>query len=230
MSNLTKKELKNLVKKANKSIIMETSYNRIRDHIQGGESFTIITSDRHERSSSDNKTMYKQLKQDYKEAGFPFTEIKGGYKETTKYVKDPKTGEEIQVKLDEPVVATENTILVTTHTRPDIERGQEGSGEQLFEFTKQMAQKYSQEAFIFGEQATTKRGQTFKDIKAYSANGGKISEPWAGPWSSIKTVENDEDFWSRVKGKYFQLTEKKKTSQPRSWLEAMKKSKSGYEW
>jgi len=229
MSNLTKKELKNLVKKANKSIIMETSYNRVRSHIQGGESFAIISSDRHERSSTENKLMYKQLKQDYKGAGFPFTEIKGGYKETTKYVKDPDTGKEMQVKLDEPITVTENTILITTHTRPDVEREQD-FGEQLFDFTKQMAQKYGQEAFIFGEQAATKRGQAFKDIRAYNEGGEIILEPWAGPWNSIKTVENDEDFWSRVKGKHFQLAEKKKTSQPRSWLEAMKKSNSGYEW
>ena len=74
------------------------------------------------------------------------------------------------------------------------------------------------------------KGVSFKDIKAYDSAGKKIRQPWAGPWESIKTVESDEDFWSRVKGKHFQLAEKKKTSQPRSWLEAMKKSKSGYEW
>lgn len=58
----------------------------------------------------------------------------------------------------------------------------------------------------------------------------EIKDEWAQrPWTSVQTVEKDNDFWSRVKGKYFQLkeTKKKKTSQPRSWFEAMKKNEWG---
>ena len=94
-----------------------------------------------------------------------------------------------------------------------------------------MAKRYGQEAFIYGESAKSQSGRVFKNIRAYDSNGNAINESWAGPWNSVKTVEKDEDFWSRIKGKHFQLKEqKKKTSQPRSWLEAFKKSRSGETW
>ena len=230
MVEVSESDLKQIINEATKDMLVETSYNRIRSHIEGGESFVMIAANRHERTPAENNRMFKQLKQDYKAAGFPFTEIKGGYKETTERVKDPETGEDVEVTLEEPRAVTENTLLVTTHVRLDVERKADNSDKQLFDFSMKMAQKYNQEAFIFGEEAATKRGISFKDIKAYDSAGKKIRQPWAGPWESIKTVESDEDFWSRVKGKHFQLAEKKKTSQPRSWLEAMKKSKSGYEW
>jgi len=230
MVEMTKDELKQIVRDANKDLLLETSYNRVRSHIQGGEAFVMIRSDRHEQTPAENKRRFKQLKQEYKIAGFSFTEIKGGYKETTEYVKDPDSGEEVETRLEEPRTVTENTLLITTHFRPDVERAAEDSADQLFDFTVKAAQKYNQEAFIFGEEAETRRGLNFKDIRAYNKRGEKIQDSWAGPWTSIKVVEDDEDFWSRVKGKHFQLAEKKKTSQPRSWFEAMKKSKSGYEW
>jgi hypothetical protein len=228
------KKIKAIIKKAvGRSSLVETSYNRVKSHIEGGAAFVIITSDRHERSSKENKKMYRHIKQNYKSAGYPFTEIKGGYKETTKYVKDPDSGKEVEVKLDEPTQVTENAVLVTTHVRPDVKRGEAESPERsLFDFTVEIAQKYNQEAFIFGEEATTKSGQVFKNIRAYDKGGSLVNEPWAGPWTTLETVEGDSDFWSKVKGKHFQLkeTEKQKTSQPKSWIEAMKKSRSGEEW
>ena len=93
-----------------------------------------------------------------------------------------------------------------------------------------MARDYGQEAFIFGEPVETKSGKQFQYIRAYDQAGNVINEPWAGPWNSVETVEGDAEFWSRVKGKHFQLKERKKTSQPRSWIEALKKSKSGETW
>ena len=113
MPKLTNNELMELVRKANKDVdifLVEGSYNRIRQHIQEGNAFVMITSDRHERSTASNRTLYKELKSSYKHAGFPFTEIKGGFKETTKRVQDPETGEESQVELEEPVYVTENMV------------------------------------------------------------------------------------------------------------------------
>ena len=230
MPKLTHTELKKLVREANRGseLLQETSYNRVRGHIENGNAFAIITSDRHERSGKENRLMYQQMKQQFKNAGFPFTEIKGGFKETTRTVQDPDTGEEKQVALEEPVQVTEDTILITVHNRPDVDV--ETSAQDLLSFAAQMAREYSQEAFIFGEPVTTGTGKQFQYIRAYDQAGAPINEPWAGPWNSVETVEGDAEFWSRVKGKHFQLKERKKTSQPRSWIEAVKKSKSGETW
>ena len=233
MPKLTKNELMKLIRKANKDkdiFLVESSYNRIRQHINEGNAFVIITSDRHERSSKENRRMYQQLKSDYKNAGFPFTELKGGFKETTKIEADPETGEEIEVRLEEPKYVLENSVLVTTNIRPDVEI--ENTPEDLLNFSAEISRKYSQEAFIFGETAVGSTGRQFQHIRAYGKDGSAIDEPWAGPWDSVETVEGDADFWSRIKGKYFQLkeTEKKKTAQPRSWIEALKKSKLGETW
>jgi len=231
IKNVSKKEIFNLVKSAiqNKSTLQETSYNRIRQHIEEGNSFVIISSDRHERSGKENKQMYQQMKQDFKAAGFSFTEMKGGYKETTEIIQDPETGEEIETELEEPQHVTEHSLLITTHERPDIE-SEENTAERLFDIATEIASQYDQEAFIFGESATTTSGKQIKIIRAYDKIGNQINDTWAGPWSNMEMVSDDSDFWSRVKGKHFQLKERKKTSQPKSWVEAMMKSKKGFTW
>ena len=231
MENLSKAEVYQLVREAmaEKNLIKEmSSYNRVRGHIEGGHPFVIMSSDRHERSQSENQQMYQQMKQDFAAAGFPFTELKGGFKETTKTEVDPETGEEVEVELDEPIHVTENSVLVTTHGRgEDVE---ESSAESLFDAAVEISRKYNQEAFIFGEVATTSRGKDVKVINAYDKDGNQIQDSWAGPWTSVETVSKDADFWSRASGKHFQLKESKKTSQPKSWFEAMKKSKKGLKW
>jgi hypothetical protein len=234
MSKLNFKELKKIVQEANDGseiFLTESSYNRIRNHIENGASFVIITSDRHERTLPDyegptNNELYQQMKQKFKNAGFPFTEMKGGFKETEKTVEDPETGETKQVALEEPIQVMENSILATVDLRPDVGFPQP----KLKAFTAQMAKEYDQQAFIFGEQVATSSGQQFPYIRAYDQGGNFIDETWAGPWSSVAMVEADEIFWSRIKGKHFQLRERKKTSQPRSWIEAFKKSRSGEVW
>ena len=231
VASITKETIYEIVKEAveERSTLKEmSSYNRVRDHIEGGSAFAIISSDRHERSGSENRKMYQQMKQDFAYAGFPFTELKGGFKETTKTEVDPETGEEVEVKLEEPVHVVENSLLVTTHARSD--EGEENTPESLLNFASEMSHKYDQEAFIFGESATTSRGDEFKIINAYDSGGNRIKDAWAGPWTSVETVSGDADFWSRASGKHFQLKEHKKTSQPKSWVEAMMKSKRGLKW
>ena len=231
IKNVSKKEIFNLVKAAieNKPILQETSYNRIKEHIEEGNPFVIISSDRHERSGQENKRNYQQMKQDFKSAGFPFTEMKGGYKETTEIEPDLETGEEVEMELEEPRHVVEHSLIVTAHERPDVESA-ENTAERLFEVATKIASNYNQEAFIFGEAATTASGKQIKIIRAYDKNGNQINEAWAGPWTNIEIVSDDSDFWSRVKGKHFQLKERKKTSQPKSWVEAMMKSKKGFTW
>jgi hypothetical protein len=233
---VSKKDIFNLVKKAltEKKLIREmSSYNRVREHIEGDKSFVVISSDRHERTQRDwegetNKEAYHQLLQNVKEAGLTYIELKGGFKETTTTEVDPETGEEVEVELEEPVHVTENSILVTSYGRG--EDAEEKTPEELFDFAEEMARKYSQEAFIFGEPAATSRGSEFKIMHAYDKDGNRIEESWAGPWTSVQTVSNADDFWSRASGKHFQLKESKKTVQPKSWIEAMMKSKKGFTW
>ena len=202
-----------------------SSYNRVRDHIEGGHPFVIMSSDRHERTGAENRQMYQHMKQDFASSGYPFTELKGGFKETTKTEIDSETGEEVELELEEPIHVIENSILVTTHARGEGE--EESTPDSLFNFAVDASRKYDQEAFIFGEPATTVRGNEFKIINAYD---NQIQDSWAGPWTSVETVSKDADFWSRASGKHFQLAESKKTSQPQSWIEAMMKSRQGLKW
>ena len=231
IKSITKKDIFKLVREAVQNVgpLKESSYNRIRQHIEDGSAFVIISSDRHERSGKENKQMYQQMKQEFKIAGFPFTEMKGGYKETTEITTDPDTGEEIELELEEPRHVVEHSLLVTAHVRPDVAT-EENTAARLFEVATEIASKYNQEAIIFGESATTASGKQAKIIRAYDGAGNVINESWAGPWSSVETVSGDSDFWSRVKGKHFQLKERKKTSQPKSWVEAMMKSRKGLTW
>jgi len=57
MAKLNLEELKKLIRETNgdKIFLTESSYNRIRDHIEGGAAFVIITSDRHERTLPEYK-------------------------------------------------------------------------------------------------------------------------------------------------------------------------------
>ena len=44
-------------------------------------------------------------------------------------------------------------------------------------------------------------------VRLYDKSGGPIEEPWAGPWSSLKQVGDDEVFWSTIGSKKAQLAE-----------------------
>jgi len=231
IKNISKKEIFKLVNRAVReaNLLQESSYNRIREHIEEGNPFVIISSDRHERSGAENKRMYQQMKQDFKSEGFPFTRMEGGYKETIEIETDSETGERVETELEEPRHVVEHSLIVTAHERPDVESA-ENTAERLFEVATKIASKYEQEAFIFGEGATTASGKQMKIIHAYDKDGDQINETWAGPWTRIEVVSEDSDFWSRAKGKHFQLKERKKTTQPKSWVEAMMKSRKGFTW
>jgi len=227
----SKERIYDIVKSVMKerSILKEmSSYNRVRSHIEGGNSFVIVSSDRHERSGAENRRMYQQMKQDFASAGFSFTRLEGGFRETTETETDLEAGENLKPEFEESVYVIENSLMATTHGRG--EGVEESTPDALFDFAVEMSRKYNQEAFIFGETATTARGKETKIINAYNKDGEQVQDSWAGPWSSVETVSRDSDFWSRVKGKHFQLKERKKTSQPRSWIEALMKSRQGLKW
>ena len=64
IKSMSKEEVFKLVEEAVHGVatLQESSYNRTREHIEEGNPFVIISSDRHERSGKENKQMYQQMK------------------------------------------------------------------------------------------------------------------------------------------------------------------------
>ena len=136
--------------------------------------------------------------------------MQGKWEET-----DEETGEKREV--------IENSLIIYSDERPDVPRSEDAS---LFEFGKQMSERYNQEAFIYGELVQSRSGNKIRTIQAFNA-AGEVQN-WGGPWRSIQQVEQDTEFWSRVRGggsgKPFQFVEEdvEVHEAPRSMMEAMK--------
>ena len=63
-------------------------------------------------------------------------------------------------------------------------------------------------------------------IRLYTKDGEPIKESWAGPWSSLSQVNDDDLFWSTIGSKQAKLTEmleQYKAMKVTSKLEAMEK-------
>jgi hypothetical protein len=214
---LTKKLLKEMIDKQMK--LSESTFGSVKRRVntydqektaRTAKEFVVMSSDRGERSSAENKDVYSQFKQKVKSAGFPFTEFTGQWVET-----DEETGEKRKVQ--------ENSVIIYSDVRPDVPEQPEG----LFEFGMKMSKKYSQEAFIYGEMVTSRAG-TNRMIQAFDAKGNV--QNWGGPWSSMEAVKEDAPFWSRVRGggTPFQFNEQVKeevaVEAPNSVIEAMRKA------
>jgi hypothetical protein len=136
--------------------------------------------------------------------------------------------EEIEPAEEEPegIEVKENSILIWEQTRPD--KGERGElGLSLFELAKFLAKKYNQDSFIFGEPVKSERtGKQQMLIKLYDRLGDPIQEPWAGPWSTLTQINDDDIFWSSIGSKRAKLTEllnKYRQLPVRSKMDAMKK-------
>ena len=216
---LTTKVLKNMIMEAVTEATAKSLADRINAPDYGGredrqaEEFVVMSADRGEKSPSENTQRYQELKASSKAAGYPFTELQGKWEET-----DEETGEKREV--------IENSLIIYSDERPDVPRTADAS---LFDFGKEMSVKYDQEAFIFGELLTSKSGNKVRTIQAFDASGAV--QNWGGPWKSVSEVEQDSEFWSRVRGggsgKPFQFTEglgEEVHPAPNSMMEAMKTS------
>ena len=227
------KELKKIVRKtikevktedsvllASPGLLKEASYNRIRHHIEtSGVPFVMISAFRDERSINENQQLHKELKSNYKAAGFPFTELRAGYPQCpdtaeedteTGICHDKETGEEV------PKVDTiELSLLVYEYERPDVER----TGD-IYDVSVNLAQKYNQDSFIYGKPNETEEGgvsyrmdpktkerNVSMDIQAYDKDGSLITADWAGPWSSVETAKESDVYWSKIFGRKWKLTE-----------------------
>ena len=213
---ITKDMIKGLIKEALGEATSQSVADRINAPDYGGradrqaEEFVVMSADRGEKTPAENMQRYKELKAASKAAGYPFSELQGKWEET-----DEETGEKREV--------IENSLIIYSDVRPDVTQAEDSS---LFDFGKQMSERYDQEAFIYGELLQSRSGNKVRTIQAFDASGAV--QDWGGPWKSIQQVEQDTEFWSRVRGggsgKPFQFVEEDVEihEAPNSMMEAMK--------
>ena len=172
----------------------EASYARVKDKIEEQNiPFAMITAFRGGLKKKDNLKRQKELENYVSSRGFPFTKLPG-----SGYVEDPEE------EGGEPVEVKENSILIWDEARPDAPRADDST---LFEVARELAQKYDQDSFIFGKPFKSDDEEVRMIVRLYDKSGGPIEEPWAGPWSSLKQVGDDEVFWSTIGSKKAQLAE-----------------------
>ena len=139
------------------------------------------------------------MKTAFKDAGFPFVDMVGGYSE------------------EEHGDVSEPSLLVLGYARPDFK---DERVEGLFQLAAQLSKNYQQDSFIYGAPAKTSTGEAalfddpktgelrpIMDIRAYDNHGNPIGEPWAGPWNNLVTAKEDDVYWSVVAGKKGKLVE-----------------------
>ena len=180
--------------------LQEMTFNRAKQHIEEeAVEFVMISAFRGGKNQPGNRVRHKEMKSAFKDAGFPFIDMLGGYSE------------------EEHGGATEPSLLVLGYQRPDF-GGERVEG--LFNLATHLSKRYEQESFIYGAPAKTATGETalkdnpltgelkpIMDIKAYGPDGRPINEPWAGPWSTMNVAKEDDVYWSVVGGKKGKLVE-----------------------
>ena len=228
--------------------LFEANYGRAKRKIEVEMvPFVMITAFRGNLSRRENVENQGKLEEYVAGAGFPWTKMPG-----SGTIEDPiepeDSDEEIEVdtvelaedvgleaeeeteateeEVPEGVEVKENSILIWEQTRPD--KGERGEiGLNLFELAKFLAKKYKQDSFIYGEPVTSERtGQRQMFIRLYDKEGVSIKEPWAGPWSGLTQIGDDDVFWSTIGSKRAKLTEMLqhyKGMKVKGRLDAMKK-------
>ena len=215
---INKEAIKSIIKEVIGEATAQSMADRINAPDYGGreerqaEEFVVMSADRGEKSPAENMQRYREIKSAAKAAGYPFSELQGKWIET-----DEASGEKREV--------IENSLIIYSDERDDVAR-EEGSS--LFDFGKKMSEMYDQEAFIYGELLQSRAGNKVRTIQAFDASGA--TQDWGGPWKSIQQVEQDSEFWSRVRGggsgNPFQFVEEgvEEHPAPNSMMEAMKVS------
>ena len=130
--------------------------------------------------------------------------------------------EEPEEEGESPREVKENSIIIWNERRPDVEE----SDLSIFELAKFLANEYNQDSFIFGKPFKSDDEEKKMVVRLYDKNGDTINEPWAGPWSSLTQIDDDDLFWSAIGSKKTKLTELKEQyekMQVKSKLDAMKK-------
>jgi hypothetical protein len=199
-------------------------------------------------STSENHRRQKKLEEYVAGAGFPWTKMPGsGYVEDAPSpgesgeefdVDAAKLAEDIELAAEEEIEDTEeetpegvevkeNSIVIWEETRPD--KGERGElGLNLLELAKFLAKKYDQDSFVYGQPVCEKRpgGECFMRAQLYDRTGSPIKASWAGPWSSLEEIDDDDVYWSTIgskKAKLVELLDKYRQLPVKSKMDAMKK-------
>jgi hypothetical protein len=214
-------------------ILTEANYWRVKNKIENEMvPFVMISAFRGGSSKSENLRRQKDLENDVANDKFPWTKMPG-----SGYVEDPideefeVDAEELAVDADfepeetepkEGVEVKENSIIIWDEQR--LDKGPRDSEANLFELAKFLAKKYNQDTFIYGKRVTDDQGNAEMNIKIYDKGGNP--ETWAGPWSTLTQIDDDDVFWSAIGSKKAKLTElqdKFRQLPVRSRMDAMKK-------
>tara|TARA_R110002051_G_scaffold172154_1_gene242542 strand:- start:3121 stop:3915 length:795 start_codon:yes stop_codon:yes gene_type:complete len=222
--------------------LSEANYANVKRKIEDEQvPFVMISAFRGGVSKRENIVRQRNLEEYVASARFPWTKMPGsGYVEDAEeeYEIDSKEltedlgtveDEDIEVTEEEPegIEVKENSILIWEQTRPDKgERGEVSLN--LFELAKFLAKKYDQDSFIHGQPVCEKRpgGECFMRAQLYAKSGDPIKAPWAGPWSSLEEIGEDDVYWSKIgskKAKLVELLDKYRQLPVKSKMDAMKK-------
>jgi len=216
--------------------------------------FVMISAFRGSFSRNANKRKQRKLEEYVAGAGFPWTKMPdSGYVEDPTDPTEPEELEEpqeetepefevdtselaegIELEAEEEIEAPEeetlegvevkeNSILIWEQTRPD--KGERGElGLSLFELAKFLAKKYDQDSFIYGEPVVGASTGKHMEILPYNKKGEKLD--WGVSWSSLKQIDDDDLYWSRIgskKAKLVELLNKYRKLPVKSMHDAMKK-------
>jgi hypothetical protein len=224
---ITKKKLKKIIKEEIAKVHLNTSlmedmfseeekhaleemasFSRIKEKIEQqmipfvmitafrGREWDPETKDYKEVSRAKNMKRQKELEMAVKAAGFSWNRMPG-----SGYVEKP---ERIPLAYNE---VKENSILIWEEgEREDVAK----SGTKLKNLATDLAKRFEQDSFIYGEPVTGEAtGRTSMLMAPYDQSGNQITETWAGPWSSLAAVGNAAEYWSTIAGKKGQLREMK---------------------
>lgn len=187
---LSEANLNHIMKNAEKNGIVVISANR--SSVQGSIPNTDLTSDFEEWAKSNqlqdteqnqekflntrNRECYKELEDTISRAGYSYSKVYGGYKETiddkhSNYVFEP-------------------SIIIYATNR----KGQRVSFEQLFDFAKELARKYKQETFYaqFPGQAPNYYNQDGKVVNKNSSKDFKFNREGETYFTTTKLSKNPE--------------------------------------
>lgn len=185
---ISEKQLMRLIKEEIKFALNEGSFGRVKRRIeQEAIPFVMISAFRGNLSGRENLARQREMERAVSNAGYPFQKMPG-----SGYVEDTEDGEGREVR--------ENSILIWDEERGDFSRDEDPGleGITLPELAQALAILFDQDSYIYGD------GDT---IRVYDRSGAVIDEPWAGPWTSISQVSDDNPYWSTVAGKRAALTE-----------------------
>ena len=218
--------------------------------------FAMITAFRGGLSRNENKRNQKKLEEYVSARKFPFTKMPdSGFIEGPPEEDPPEEESKLKLDLDplaegafdgeesgeasyesepkeepkeEPLgtEVKENSIIIWDQTRPD--KGERTAEDiSLFDLGKLLAEKYDQDSFVFGGPVTDERtGEKEMRARLYDRLGEPIKESWAGPWSTLVQINDDDLFWSTIgskRGKLVEMLNKYEKIQVQTREDAMKK-------